>query len=112
MPRWVSRLTLIVQSVKVERVQEITYEDALAEGVGNYAALLDVLTPGEYSETNETSEQLARRLRWPQRAFAALWRSLHGEDAWTANPYVAAITFRAIKSNIDALPAPAAEQSK
>lgn len=92
MPRWVSRLTLLVESVKVERLQDISEADALAEG-----AL------AEYGDGANIGNR---------RAFELIWRTLHGEDAWTANPYVAAITFRTVKSNIDALAAPAAEQSK
>jgi hypothetical protein len=85
MPRWASRFTLIIESVKVERLQDITEADALAEG-----ALL------EYGEGASISER---------RAFELIWKHLHGEDAWTANPFVVAITFRPIRANIDTLDA-------
>ncbi|QCP84312.1 hypothetical protein EYE35_01050 [Cereibacter sphaeroides] len=88
MPRWASRLTLIVTEVRVQRLQEISEADAAAEGV----------TP--IDEPNE--------LRWEHYAphgvaFRDLWNSLHGPEAWDANPWVAAITFTVHKANIDAM---------
>lgn len=101
MPRLASRLTLIVEAVKVERLQEISYEDAILEGVGDFAKALGDSTN---EPTGETAEQTARRLQWPQRAFSALWKEIHGPDAWAANPWVAAVSFRTIHTNIDAIP--------
>jgi hypothetical protein len=103
MPRWASRLTLIVTAVKIERLQEISYEDALAEGCTDFAAFLNAVED-EPSRFLETAEATARRLAWPQRMFADLWRSLHGKDAWDANPFVVAISFSVEKQNIDTLP--------
>lgn len=75
MPRWVSRLTLEVTSVRVERVQSISEDDARAEGV-TPAAVGDVTC-------------------W--RAFRVLWDSINGERegcSWTANPWVWVVGFR------------------
>lgn len=89
MPRWASRLTLTVTSVRVQRLQDISEEDAVAEGV----------IPS--SEANE--------LRWQHYAphgvaFRDLWNSLHGPDAWDANPWVVALTFTVERRNIDEVP--------
>ncbi|USI71645.1 hypothetical protein [Sphingomonas morindae] len=86
MPREFSRLTLMVEALKVERLQDISEEDALKEGV----------EPMKYPEIGEWG--------WPQRKFADLWRSLHGPDSWEANPWVVAPTFSVIRANIDSLP--------
>lgn len=40
MPRWASRLTLLVKSVRVDRVQDITEEDAKAEGFDSIESFL------------------------------------------------------------------------
>lgn len=84
MPRWASRLTLIFEGVKVERLQDISEEDALAEGC-----------------PAQTPEELAgmEARGW----YRDLWDSLHGAGAWDANPWVVALTFRVVRSNIDAL---------
>jgi hypothetical protein len=83
MPRWASRLTLLVTDVRVERLQDISEADAIAEGWPN--------EPGA-----------ALRDAYPIGWYANLWNSLHGHDAWDANPWVVAVTFAAQRGNIDA----------
>lgn len=81
MPRWASRLTLTVFDVRVQRLQEISEADAVAEGA-----------MAEYGEGAAISHR---------RAFNLIWNSLHGPDAWAANPWVAALTFTVQRGNID-----------
>lgn len=85
MPRWASRLTLIVTDVRVQRLQDISEEDAVAEGCNSFPV----------PEGNEVRRMSARD------AFGALWNSLHGPDAWGANPWVCAISFTVHRCNID-----------
>lgn len=98
MPRWASRLTLTVTEVKVQRLQEITEGDAAAEGI-------DPRKIGWIPERAEPPEiwwfgsDVGRRTA--RDAFSDLWASIHGPDAWDANPWVAAITFDVHKCNID-----------
>jgi len=91
MPRWAARITLEITGVRVERLNDISYEDGLAEGVADFAAFLgnaaDMLT-------GETPDQTARRLRWPQRCYERLWNDIHGPRAWDKNPWVWVIEFR------------------
>lgn len=83
MPRWASRLTLTVTDVRVQRLQEISLVDAVAEGL--------------------SAEPLHTENCEPRAAFRELWGSLHGPDAWDANPWVVALTFTIQRGNIDAL---------
>ena len=83
MPRWASRLTLTVTAVKVERLQDISEEDAEAEG----CAPVQVPPDGGSAPHVE--------------GYRDLWNSLHGSDAWAANPWVAALTFTVEQRNID-----------
>ena len=92
MPRWASRLTLIVTDVRVQRLQEINEADAIAEGVYE-------TWPGGWDFCrNETC------FRTPVSAFANLWNSIHGPDAWVANPWVCALTFDVHRCNIAEAP--------
>lgn len=91
MPRWASRLTLIVTDVRVQRVQEISGEDCVAEGVCEFALM----------PPTDADEAEARTV------FRDLWNSLHGHEAWGANPWVLAIIFRTINANIDSTEATA-----
>lgn len=96
MPRWGSRLTLVVTDVRVERLNAIGEEDAAAEG-------LIRLRSGRYAV--HQGEQYAGLARHTARArFADLWAEIHGPDAWAANPWVAAITFDVRCANIDSAP--------
>lgn len=96
MPRWASRLTLVVCDVRVQRLQEISEADAKAEGVrpdrggGGMAGMYGKigLDPFAYS-----------------RGFASLWNSLHGPDAWAANQWICALTFTVHRCNIDKMEA-------
>jgi hypothetical protein len=74
MPRWASRIDLEVTAVRVERLHDITEEDAHAEGV----AL------GE-GDTNAT------------RRFFEGWREINGDESWDANPWVWVVSFRRVR---------------
>ncbi|WP_419827638.1 hypothetical protein [Sphingomonas sp.] len=90
MPRWASRLTLIVEEVRVEPLQEISVRDAIAEGL-NYA-------PGGWWSGSD-----GQSAPDPVAAYALLWNSLHteNEQRWQDNPHVVALTFRVERANID-----------
>lgn len=84
MPKAMSRLTLIVESTKIERLQDISPEDAIAEGW-------------------QCRPNMRLRDAYPIGWFANLWISLHGNASWNADPWVVAIRFRVIKANVDQL---------
>lgn len=93
MPRWASRITLEIVSVRVERVQDIRGRDCVAEGVTlrrwerNEEPLID---PGVESETREL-----------RAAYARLWDSINGKKAghgWDDNPFVWVIEFKRVES--------------
>lgn len=85
MPRWASRITLEIESVRVERIIEITAEDCIAEGIYQQGGqwIIDGSVTG---------------LGWmqPEGAYRELWESINGFGAWDANPWVWVIQFRRI----------------
>lgn len=84
MPRWASRLTLEVTEVRVERLQDISEDDAEAEGVP------DDLLPIDVSEMPYPSTLT-------HGAFAALWNQVSGKHPWSSNPWVWVITFTKVE---------------
>jgi hypothetical protein len=100
MPRRASRLTLTVTSVRVERLHDITEEDAIAEGAirrRHITASTGGTTlprPESFSFDCDpiTGEELARA-RTARQSFELLWDKIHGHGSWDANPWVVVITF-------------------
>jgi hypothetical protein len=99
MPRKLSRLTLIVTATKIERLQEISPDDAWNEGVERRSR--SVRQMSLFGATAEERQAIYKRACvWE---FEELWKSLHGPDAWDENPEVVALSFTVHKQNIDAL---------
>jgi hypothetical protein len=98
MPRWASRITLTVTDVRVQRLQEISEEDARAEGIeGDPVNAWRCYQPEPKSQTHWLD---------PRESFRTLWDSINGDRpglAWKYNPWVAAISFRPHLINIDNL---------
>jgi hypothetical protein len=92
MPRWASRLTLTVTDVRVQRLQDISAADSIAEGVECPTC-----------EAMNVSACNRRGCFASIETYRNLWNSLHGPDAWDANPWVVAISFTVRKGNIDML---------
>jgi len=81
MPRWASRLTLEITAVRVQRIQDISNDDARAEGVCgvDWGDGSDWYGPANYVKS-----------------FRVLWDSLNGKRGypWSLNPWVWAVTFK------------------
>jgi len=100
MPRWASRLTLVVEAVRVEPLQEISEADAIAEGTACY-----ICGTGRVDGTSENECGCFHSRSEAVPSYQALWSSLHGADSWDANPDVLVLTFRVERGNIDRLAA-------
>lgn len=112
MPRRLSRLTLIVTDVRVERLQDISEDDAIAEGtiwrnviIGCHGATgrhveitADRYWHGAEDDDNEGHESAVD-------AYIDLWDHINGEGAWEANPWVTVTTFTVHRQNIDQMEA-------
>ncbi|WP_341702555.1 hypothetical protein [Ferrovibrio sp.] len=101
MPRWASRLTLVVTATKIERLQDICEIDAHAEGIAWCDRWQGFTTnPGAMGGEHYHAGD-------PCKAFASLWISLHGPESWADNPEVVALTFTVHRANVDHLTTPA-----
>lgn len=77
MPRWASRITLEITGVRVERLRDLSEDDAKSEGITPSSG--GVLPGWEY------------RIN-----FRDLWMSIYGADNWEANPWVWVIEFKVV----------------
>nr|BFD58945.1 hypothetical protein CKG001_10520 [Bdellovibrio sp. CKG001] len=79
MPRWASRITLEIKSVRIERLQDISNDDAKSEGFDSLGA--DDFPHASWS---------------PRQVFGKTWVSLYGEESWQQNPWVWVIEFERV----------------
>jgi len=98
MPRWASRITLEVTGVRVERLQDISEEDALAEGLHRIEIGSGYLD--RYAATaaswQEAVEQQVTTYEDPRNAFRDLWESINGASSWNASPWVWVVEFKRV----------------
>lgn len=87
MPKWAARIWLEIAGVRVERLQDISNEDALAEGVNR-------ISHGRegYFYSAIRNDQHPKNWCYPDDAFRELWDSTGGD--WSANPWVWVIDFK------------------
>ncbi|AOF14008.1 hypothetical protein BED35_07065 [Yersinia enterocolitica] len=81
MPRWASRINLLITGVRVERLNDISDVDARAEGCA-------------YGKGNGEIDLAVR----PENHFPTLWASIYGEESWQANPWVWVINFERMEA--------------
>lgn len=100
MPRWASRLTLIVTDVRVQRLCDITDEDATAEGFKS-GRLNDGFGPrdigGGYTVESPGTHASAVGM------FLLTWQELHPEWDGYSSPWIVALTFTVERANIDSV---------
>lgn len=89
MPRWACRILLEITDVRVERLNAISDEQALAEGVRLYT---DHAELGNWYHVDGIETYSAE----PRKSFELLWSLINGADSWTANPWVWVVEFKRV----------------
>jgi hypothetical protein len=84
MPYWASRTTLEITNVRVERLQDISEEDAIAEGI-RVDECNHVIREDDINWGGAVSE------------YAALWSEINGKDSWSSNPWVWVVLFKKLE---------------
>lgn len=87
MPRAASRITLEVTGVRVERLQDISEADAIAEGVGDQPRLAGY-SPKAGCQWEPQD---------PRDLYAQLWEQINGPGSWEVNPWVWVIQFKRLE---------------
>lgn len=91
MPRWASRITLEVTGVRVERLNDISNDDCVSEGITAIGKAVRLST-GDYAQAGryENSASTVRQL------FSQLWEQINGPGSWKINPWVWVVNFQRI----------------
>ena len=84
MPRNLSRITLEITNVRVERLNDISTQDVFSEGMEICTQDDDGTTWGAFSKA--------------QARFVDLWESINGPGTWDANPWVWVVEFKRIET--------------
>jgi hypothetical protein len=95
MPRWASRITLEVTEVRVERLHDISEEDARAEGVERNHPTDETEGWLDYLDMTQGGEGFP--VETARDSFRTLWDSINGSDAWDLNPWVWAVSFKRVQ---------------
>lgn len=85
-----SRITLEVTGVRVERLQDISEADALAEGTPCYVC------GGHLNGLSEADCHCFHR-KATASDYRALWESINGDGSWSLNPWVWAVSFKRVE---------------
>ncbi len=102
MPRWASRILLEITDVRVERLQDITSDDAVSEG------LKGITKDGclvKYGLPDTDGFPGTDDFGWPWKAWCVnpvdayrrLWEQINGAGSWEENPWVWCISFKKIE---------------
>ena len=91
LPKELSRIWLKITNIKVERLQDISKEDAKKEGLLS-KIMHDCSWYDDYKQPNTFCHYS------PCESFRSLWISINGRESWEANPWVWAIEFEVIST--------------
>jgi hypothetical protein len=87
MPKTAARIWLDITNIRVDRVQDISEEDAIAEGIEGAEGKM-----GYKYYIDKTAATFH-----PNISFQSLWESINGEDSWNENPWVWVVEFKRIE---------------
>lgn len=110
MPRWASRITLEIVAVRVERLQDISNDDARAEGIEREFAHGEDLGWknylwhghfGEYGLGDKNSDEWVHQYSTyadgkEVGSYSSLWQLINGPGSWEKNPFVWVVEFRQV----------------
>jgi len=98
MPRWASRITLAVTSVRVERVQDISPDDCEEEGIQGKT----IPSPVRGQPYGEYTNGDGLIYPEPRLAYEVLWDDIYADRnlGWDDNPWVWAVTFERVPERL------------
>lgn len=103
MPRWASRIQLEITGVRIERLNDISHEDAELEGI-HHEVWDQTVVARNYSTQNDFfqfwDEGLPHYVEMDElyrASFRSLWQSIYGDESWNGNPWVWVFEFQKVQ---------------
>lgn len=100
MPRWASRIQLEITNIRVQRLQDISEDDAAAEGIEGISQPTGGDDYQDYWRNYALTEKEADGWPWfngdPIASFKSLWEKMNGIESWQLNPWVWVIEFKRV----------------
>jgi hypothetical protein len=98
MPYWACRIFLKIKSIRVERLQDISEEDAKAEGIQfHFEELFQEYRYRDYDKKLQKGyghpDHDYPTWREAKSSFQSLWKSINGKESWLQNPFVWVVEF-------------------
>lgn len=101
MPRRASRINLEITVVRVERLNDISEKDAIAEGIEDIGNVItcwkDYQADGAFRDANGMQKGGIATMH-PIDSFKSLWEFINGAGSWDANPWVWVVEFKPINA--------------
>ena len=94
MPRALSRITLEITGVRVERLQDISDTDCIAEGIERPEDMSKEAVEAMDVWPIGAERECFNALNQPVHQYRRLWERINGPVSWAANPWVWVIEFR------------------
>lgn len=103
MPRTASRILLEITDIRVERLHDITEEDAIAEGVEHLQGVMGDSFKHYSAHLHYSKEELKNGCPFAanaRKSFSTLWESINGRESLLQNPWVWVVSFKVLEVKI------------
>lgn len=97
MPRAASRIMLEITDICIERLNDISEEDAKMEGVQPFAQGAEETVWRDYMAEKKAGRVSKYGCSTAKKSFESLWESINGKESWELNPLVWVITFKRVE---------------
>jgi hypothetical protein len=93
LPKVASRIWLEITDIKIQRLEELSQNDAISEGIEMTWKHDDPMECRFKNYINDGAGSLM-----PCQSFRSLWKSINGEESWQENPWVWVISFKVLST--------------
>lgn len=100
MPKDAARIWLEIEEISIERLQTISEDDAVVEGLNHFKDMNNKLLSDDVRTVLYQDYQSVEGMGFesPINSFTSLWKSINGSESWEQNPFVWVIQFKVLST--------------